>query len=186
MFSIGISSVLAVSGSAVNALEAGLLTAAVLVLSVIPAVIIKKYCPAVLQKPLSIIALAAVIAALEWGLGSLYPSIGSALGIYLPLAAANFLVLGMSGLYSPGGTEPDTVKNAAIAGIAAVIVSALTGFAREFLGSGGIAFLNAGAANIIPPSAVFLAPAGGFIITGLFLALLQHFGAGDKSGQDRG
>jgi electron transport complex protein RnfE len=170
IFAMGICPALAVSNIAATGLGIGVEIAAVLFFSVTLAVIIKKYCPVFLRKPLAIISIALIITAFEWGSKKLLPDMSYSFGIYLPLIAANFLIMSMSGLYSSPGIEPASIKKAFLTGIAVIIVLGLTGIIREFLGK-----------EIPSPAGVFLMPAGGFLVTGLLLALFQSF---NKSGSD--
>jgi electron transport complex protein RnfE len=108
------------------------------------------------------------------------PALAAGLGIYLPLLAANCLLLASAG----GGAMGETIAEAAGRGAAFAAALALLALVREALGLGTITLFPIGSFRGVwrlpgfAPAAVLAAAPGALLLLGYLGALLRRLGRG--------
>ncbi len=181
-FTLGLAPVLAVSALAVNSIAIGISIALTLVISASFNKIIGNRLPKIILNILSVIIISAAVTSLQIAAGYFTPDLSSSLGIYLPIIAVNCLIYDMSGIYP----ENEAPRSVILVFFSLAVASVLIGLIREVAGKGTITMMISGAGFVydlaksgskglaLAPAMVFVLPAGGFIIIGLALALIQY------------
>ena len=162
---------LAVSVSVAAAAALGLLTTLVMLTVGAAAAALRHRIPAVVRLPVLLIMIAATVAALELLLAAYAAPLSRQLGIFLPLIITNCAVLARLEVFASRQPPLAAAIDGAASGLGMTAALVLLALLRELLGSGdvaGVTFLPASATV-----ALALLPAGGFILFGLLLALLN-------------
>lgn len=188
-FILGLAPVLAVSAVAVTGLGMGIVLDLSLILSAVLVSLAGKHLPEVLRGPVSVIIIAGVVTIVQAAIFYLSSDMSSSFGIYLPLIAVNCYIYYAALIYSEGEAlkSPGSSMTVLKAGLFIFLASISAGLVREIAGRGTLTLtLPAGGAGTldlmkllpqgvsISPAAVFIMPAGGFLLAGLALAFFQH------------
>jgi len=155
---------LAVTTSVRSALALGAVTAVALVGSDLLARPARCLLPARALFAVRLVAAAALVTLMEIGLARRAPELRASLGIYLPLAAVNCLVL-------TRGAASSVVEGVGL-GAGLTLALGLVAIAREFVGSGAVwgRVILGGGYN---PALIALAAPGAFLVLGLAAGLYR-------------
>lgn len=189
---LGLTTALAVTGSVTTAVGMGILVFVLVVLAGVLGGLLRSITPSEMAIPVGLV-LSAFLAKLGELVALAYmPSIASEVGIFVPLMAANSLLLLASGALNEKTSFGENMKNALLAGCAYVVALLAVAVLRELAVTGGIALLNpmSGAEifsfSILSPEytlSLFAGPTGALLMTALVGGLFQAIG---KSGSDKG
>ena len=188
---LGTCPTLAVTTSAFNGLGMGLAATLVLVCSNALVSLLRKVIPDKVRIPCFVLIIATFVTLVEMLLKRFVPALYSALGIYLPLIVVNCIILARAEAFASTNTVGDSILDGLGMGLGFTLSLMTMGFIREFLGSGTIFVGSLGeiefgaALGAMPDYAmsVFVMPAGGFLVFGLIMALINW--AMDKYEQKR-
>ena len=166
VITLGLCPALAVATSVVNALWMSLAVTFVLVISNILVSLVKNYIPEHIRLPVFVTIIAALVTIVELTFNSL-ESYNKALGIYLPLIAVNFIILGRAEEFASKNDVVSSALDGLIFGAGFSITLIVLASIREIMGANtffGYPLLD----NVQPVSVMILAP-GAFFILGLML-----------------
>jgi len=166
VITLGLCPALAVATSVVNALWMSLAVTFVLVISNILVSLVKNYIPEHIRLPVFVTIIAALVTIVELTFNSL-ESYNKALGIYLPLIAVNFIILGRAEEFASKNDVISSALDGLIFGAGFSITLIVLASIREIMGANtffGYPLLD----NVQPVSVMILAP-GAFFILGLML-----------------
>lgn len=188
---LGTCPTLAVTTSAFNGLGMGLAATLVLVCSNALVSLLRKVIPDKVRIPCFVLIIATFVTLVEMLLKRFVPALYSALGIYLPLIVVNCTILARAEAFASTNTVGDSILDGLGMGLGFTLSLMTMGFIREFLGSGTIFAGSLGEIEFgatlgaMPDYAmsVFVMPAGGFLVFGLMMALINW--AMDKYEQKR-
>lgn len=185
---LGLTTALAVTSSMTSALGMGILTFALVLLAAVLGGLVKMAAPKEALLPVNIVLVAFLAKMGELLVLAYAPSLGSSVGIFLPLLAVNSLILFATGAFQPETSFGKGLGDAVKAGAAYVIALLAVSFVREVLGTGGIALSNplSGAEiasfSLLPSEytlSLFTQPAGALFALAMVAALFAALGKKD-------
>lgn len=186
---LGTCPTLAVTTSAFNGLGMGLAATLVLVCSNALVSLLRKVIPDKVRIPCFVLIIATFVTLVEMLLRRFVPALYSALGIYLPLIVVNCIILARAEAFASTNTVGDSILDGLGMGLGFTLSLMTMGFIRELVGSGTVFVGSLGETEFglvlgnLPDYAlsVFVMPAGGFLVFGLLMALINWLT--DKSEQ---
>lgn len=167
---VGLCSVLAVSGTLSGALGMSAAVIFVLVMSNLVVSLLRNFIPSEVRIPAYIVVIATFVTIIEMILNAFLPAIYDALGIFLPLIVVNCIILARAESFAsknnPGLSILDGVAN----GLGYAFVICVLAVVRELFGTGALLGIR-----IIPEefsiNILTQAPAS-FILLGIFVATM--------------
>ena len=168
---LGTCPTLAVTTLAVNGLGMGVAATFVLICSNVVISLLRKFIPDKVRLPAFITVIATFVTILQMLMNAYLPSLAESLGVFLPLIVVNCIILGRAEMFaSKNGAILSAIDGLGM-GLGFTITLVLMGSIRELLGAGTLF-----GAQILPtsvdPMALFITPAGGFLVFGLLMALV--------------
>ena len=182
---LGVCPALGVTTSFEAALGMGILFTLVLLCSNVLISLLRKIIPEEIKTPCYIIVIATFVTIVKMLAEAYLPSLYSSLGTFLSLIVVNCVVLGRAESFASKNGVGDAALDGLGNGLGFTLAICLIGLIREILGKGYIAFgevlemlphiklmilVHDGVDLSMP---LFSSPAGGFIVLGLILAVLQ-------------
>ena len=158
---LGLCPTLAVTTSVENALGMGLAATFVLVCSNGLVSALRKVIPAAVHIPCYIVIIATFVTAVDLLMQAYLPALSASLGIFIPLIVVNCIILGRAEAFASKNGVLDSLADGLGSGFGFTLALALIGAVREFAGHAVV---------------VAILPAGGFIVLGLLLALINRLG----------
>ena len=175
---LGLCPTLAVTTSLENALGMGLAATFVLVCSNALVSALRKVIPGAVHIPCYIVIIATFVTAINLLMQAYLPDLSASLGIFIPLIVVNCIILGRAEAFACKNGVVDSIADGLGSGIGFTLALALVASVREIAGAGTLTVWGDIAVKGINPGPVTLAilPAGGFIVLGLLLALINRIG----------
>ena len=175
---LGMCPTLAVSTTAMNGVGMGISSTAVLILSNYVISLLRKVIPDEVRLPAYIVIVASLVTVTELLIEAYLPALYSALGIYIPLIVVNCIILGRAEAFACKNGVIDSLADGLGSGIGFALALSLIAAVREVCGAGTLTIWGDLAIKGLNPGPVTLAilPAGGFIVLGLVLALINRLG----------
>lgn len=187
---LGLCPALAITTKLENALGMGIAFTFVLVMSNIVVSLIRKIVPNDLRIPTFIIIIASFVTIIEMLLNAFLPDISKNLGIFLSLIVVNCIVLGRAEAFASKNNIISSMIDGLGMGIGYTLVLCIISIIRELLGSGTITVWNDlslnlnklfGSKDVLSIfSSFFISSAGGYLILGIFFALIKTIKRGVK------
>lgn len=187
---LGLCPALAITTKLENALGMGIAFTFVLVMSNIVVSLIRKIVPNDLRIPTFIIIIASFVTIIEMLLNAFLPDISKNLGIFLSLIVVNCIVLGRAEAFASKNNTVSSMIDGLGMGIGYTLVLCIISIIRELLGSGTITIWNDlslnlnklfGSKDVLSIfSSFFISSAGGYLILGIFFALIKTIKRGVK------
>lgn len=139
---LGMCSALAISTSLNNAIGMGLCVTIVLLFSNVIISAIRKITPDEIRIPVYIVVIATLVTIVEMLVHAFMPELYSSLGVFLSLIVVNCIILGRAEAFaSKNGIVASAVDGIGM-GLGYTFALLLISVTREFLTTGGIAFVN--------------------------------------------
>lgn len=182
MLFLGMCPALATTNSFMSALGMGIAVLATLILTNVVISLIRKIVPNEIRIPVLIVIIATTVTIIEMLMKAYMFDLSQTLGVYLSLIVVNCIILGRAEAFALKNSVLDSLLDALGTGIGFMLGLIALAFAREFLGTGGIAFtsLTTGQVlwkfQIIPDGytiSLFQESSGAFIMFGLIVALIN-------------
>lgn len=171
---LGTCPTLAVTTLAINGLGMGLSTAAVLIASNFVISLLRKFIPDKIRIPAYIVIIATFVTVVDMLLNAFTPELHSALGIFIPLIVVNCIILGRAEAFASKNPIVASIADGLGMGLGFTLSLTIMGAIREILAAGtifGVSIMGAG----YEPFQIFGSPAGGFLVYGLMMALVNMF-----------
>ncbi len=162
---------LAVSVSVSAALTLGVLTTLVMMSTGTVVALLRHQVPDAVRLPVLLLLTASAVVLLDLAMAAEVANMHRQLGIFLPLIITNCAVLARLELFARKQQPLAAAIDGAASGIGMTAVLVLLAFLREFFATGAVATFQ-----LFPASSGFVAaglPAGGFILFGLLLAVIN-------------
>lgn len=172
---LGTCPTLAITTAAVNGLGMGAAATFVLVCSNIVISLLRKLIPDKVRLPAYIVVIAGFTTIVQMLVGAFLPAIDEALGIYLPLIVVNCIILGRAEAFAGKNSVGLSALDGLGMGVGFTAALLLMGGIRELLGAGTLFGWPEG--GLLPPIAIFVAPAGGFFVFGMLIWLVNKLSA---------
>jgi electron transport complex protein RnfE len=174
---LGICPALAVTTSVSSGLGMGIVTTLVLISSGLVASVTRRVVPGRVKIMFYLAVIAAFATLADSVMTGHAPQLRQDLGIFVPLIAANCLVLGRVQSFAGKSGLAVPLLSALGLGLGFTLALASVSLVREMLGTGGVWGINIVGGNYDPMRAAVLAP-GAFIVLGLVAGLLRLVKAG--------
>ena len=175
---LGMCPTLAVTTSLENALGMGLAAAFVLVCSNALVSALRKVIPDAVHIPCYIVIIATFVTAIDLLMQAYLPDLSASLGIFIPLIVVNCIILGRAEAFACKNGVLASIADGLGSGLGFTLSLALIASVREIVGAGTLTVWgNLAFKNLNPgPVTMAILPAGGFIVLGLLLALINRLG----------
>lgn len=174
---LGTCPTLAVTTLAVNGIGMGLAATFVLVCSNIVISLLKNVIPDKVRIPCYIVIIAGFVTILSSLLEAFFPSIYSALGLFLQLIVVNCIILGRAEMFASKNGVVASALDGLGMGLGFTLALLMIGSIREILGAGtwfGIPLT----VNLFSPISIFILAPGGFFVYGCVIALVNKLTKG--------
>ncbi|NLT58583.1 MAG: electron transport complex subunit E [Clostridiales bacterium] len=170
---LGMCPTLATSTGLKNAIGMGLSATAVLVCSNLAIALVRKIVPDQVRIAAFIVIIAGFVTAVDLLLQAFLIELSRSLGLFIPLIVVNCIILARAEAYaSKNAVLPSAVDGLGM-GLGFTLALVLLAVVREPLGSGmlfGVRLFG----DAFKPAAFMTSSAGGFLVLGCIMALVQH------------
>ncbi len=170
---LGTCPTLAMTSQAVNGLGMGLATTFVLLGSCVVISLLKNIIPSQVRLPCYIVIIAGFVTLVSFLLQVYVPGLYKTFGVFLSLITVNCIILGRAEAFASKNSVGKSVADALGMGIGFTLALVLMGSIREILGSGtwfGIDLTF----GVLEPILLFATPAGGFMVFGFLVAVVNR------------
>lgn len=174
---VGLCSVLAVTNTVVNAFSMSLAVTAVIICSNVVVSLLRKVIPKKIRIPAFIVVIATFVTIVEMLMQAYAQPVYQSLGIFIPLIVVNCAILARAEAFAYKNPVIPSAIDGLATGLGYTLAVVLLAFIRETVGAGT---LFAGTDFVIhvfgkgyQPAAVFVGPAGAFIVLGILVAVFQ-------------
>ena len=176
---LGTCPTLAVTTSAINGAGMGLAATFVLLCSNIVISLLRNFIPSKVRIPAFITVICTFVTIIQLVMQAYLPSLYERLGIFIPLIVVNCIILGRAEAFaSKNGVVASAVDGLGM-GVGFTLALTLIGCVREVLGNGTI-FGTAVMGTAFEPMLIAVLPAGGFMVYGLLLGIINAIGSKKK------
>jgi len=176
---VGLCSVLAVTNTMVNSFSMGMAVTAVLVGANLVISLFKNFIPSKIRIPAFIVVIATFVTMIEMFLKAFLPPIYESLGIFIPLIVVNCIILARAEAFAYKNKVIPSIADGLGNGLGYTFAVLILGTLREIFGNGTILAGTSMEMQVFgpnfQPAAVFVAPAGAFILLGLIVAVFNVF-----------
>ena len=169
---LGMCPTLAITTAVFNGIGMGLATTAVLVCSNLFISLLRKVIPDQIRIPAFIVVIATFVTIVQLIIKAFLPALDAALGMFIPLIVVNCIIFGRAEAFAFKNKPLAAVADGLGMGLGFTCAITLICAVRELFGVGtllGIQVMPAG----YPPMDLLVKPAGGFIVLGLMMALMN-------------
>ena len=182
---LGLCPTLATTKSFMSAFGMGIAVIATIILTNVAISAIRRWVPNEIRIPVLIVIIASIVTIIEMLMQAYMYDLSQTLGVYLSLIVVNCVILGRAEAFAMKNNVFDSFLDALGTGIGFLAGLLALALAREFLGTGGLAFssLLTGKTlwsfQLIPNNYVislFVDAPGAFIMFGLLAALINFVG----------
>ena len=170
---LGTCPTLAMTTQAVNGLGMGIATTFVLLGSCVVISLLKKLIPDQVRLPAYIVIIAGFVTLVRFLLQVYVPELYSTLGVFLSLITVNCIILGRAEAFASKNSVGRSAADALGMGLGFTLALVLMGSIREILGSGSWFGIDL-TFGVLQPIKLFVMPAGGFMVFGLLVAVVNR------------
>ena len=172
---LGTCPTLAVTTSAINGLGMGAAATFVLLCSNIVISLLRNFIPSKVRIPAFITVICTFVTIIQLVMQAFLPSLYESLGIFIPLIVVNCIILGRAEAFASKNPVVDSAVDGLGMGIGFTLALTLMGCVRELLGNGSL-FGTAVLGTSFEPMLIAVLPAGGFLVYGLLLGIINAIG----------
>jgi len=172
---LGCCPTLAVTTSAINGAGMGLAATFVLLCSNIVISLLRNFIPSKVRIPAFITVICTFVTIIQLVMQAYLPSLYESLGIFIPLIVVNCIILGRAEAFASKNPVVDSAVDGLGMGIGFTLALTLMGCVRELLGNGSL-FGTAVLGTSFEPMLIAVLPAGGFLVYGLLLGIINAIG----------
>lgn len=175
---VGLCSVLAVTNTVVNAFSMSMAVTAVVICSNVVVSLLRKVIPKKIRIPAFIVVIATFVTIVEMLMNAFAQPIYQSLGIFIPLIVVNCAILARAEAFAYKNKVLPSAIDGLATGLGYTVAVVLLAFVRETIGAGtlfeGTDFVINVFGSNYQPAAVFVGPAGAFIVLGILVAVFQE------------
>ena len=172
---------LAVTTSAINGLGMGAAATFVLLGSNMAISALRKVIPDKVRIPAFIVIICTFVTIIQLLMQAFLPSLYESLGIFIPLIVVNCIILARAEAFASKNPVLDSAVDGLGMGAGFTLALTLIGSIRELVGNGSIFGISLLGASYQPMLLIIL-PAGGFLVFGLLLGIINAIGNKRKKG----
>ena len=169
---LGMCPTLAITTAASNGIGMGLAVTFVLVFSNLVISLLRKAIPDQIRIPAFIVVIATFVTIVQLIIKAFLPALDASLGVFIPLIVVNCIIFGRAEAFAFKNKPLPSIVDGLGMGLGFTIAITLISSVRELFGAGtlfGVQVMPAG----YMPMALLIKPAGGFIVLGLLMALMN-------------
>ena len=175
---IGMCPTLATSTSVENGIGMGLAATAVLICSNIVISALRKIIPNKVRIAAYITVIAGFVTMIDLLLQAYIPSLSASLGLFIPLIVVNCIILGRAEAYASKNPVLPSAIDGLVMGLGFTFALLILSTVREIIGAGTLTLPVLGTvldltAGGYEPISMFILPAGGFLVLGCVIAVMQ-------------
>ncbi len=169
---LGMCPTLAITTAASNGIGMGLATTFVLVFSNLVISLLRKAIPEQIRIPAFIVVIATFVTIVQLIIKAFLPALDAALGVFIPLIVVNCIIFGRAEAFAFKNKPVPAIADGLGMGIGFTIAITLISSIRELLGAGTLFGVQVMPSGYMPMD-LLVKPAGGFIVLGLMMALMN-------------
>ena len=169
---LGMCPTLAITTAVSNGIGMGLAVTFVLVFSNLVISLLRKAIPDQIRIPAFIVVIATFVTIVQLVVKAFLPALDAALGVFIPLIVVNCIIFGRAEAFAFKNKPVPAMVDGLGMGIGFTLAITLISAVRELFGVGTLL-----GAQVMPqgymPMDILVRPAGGFIVLGLLLAVMN-------------
>ena len=169
---LGMCPTLAITTAVSNGIGMGLATTAVLVCSNLFISLLRKVIPDEIRIPAFIVVIATFVTIVQLVIKAFLPALDAALGMFIPLIVVNCIIFGRAEAFACKNKPVAAIADGLGMGLGFTCAITLICAVRELLGAGTLLGMQVMPAGYMPMD-LLVKPAGGFIVLGLMMALMN-------------
>lgn len=169
---LGMCPTLAITTAVSNGIGMGLATTFVLVFSNLVISLLRKAIPDQIRIPAFIVVIATFVTIVQLLIKAFLPALDAALGVFIPLIVVNCIIFGRAEAFAFKDKPVPAIFDGLGMGLGFTIAITLISAVRELFGAGTLLGVQVMPAGYLPMD-LLVKPAGGFIVLGLMMALMN-------------
>ena len=169
---LGTCPTLAITTAVSNGIGMGLATTFVLVFSNLVISLLRKAIPDEIRIPAFIVVIATFVTIVQLIIKAFLPALDAALGIFIPLIVVNCIIFGRAEAFAFKNKPIPSIVDGLGMGLGFTCAITMICAVRELFGAGTLLGIQVMPAAYLPMD-LLVKPAGGFIVFGLMMALMN-------------
>jgi len=169
---LGMCPTLAITTAVSNGIGMGLATTVVLVCSNLFISLLRKAIPDEIRIPAFIVVIATFVTIVQLVIKAFLPALDAALGMFIPLIVVNCIIFGRAEAFACKNKPLPAIADGLGMGLGFTCAITLICAVRELFGAGTLLGVQVMPAGYMPMD-LLVKPAGGFIVLGLMMALMN-------------
>ncbi|MBQ7826367.1 MAG: electron transport complex subunit E [Clostridia bacterium] len=169
---LGMCPTLAITTAVSNGIGMGLATTVVLVCSNLFISLLRKVIPDEIRIPAFIVVIATFVTIVQLVIKAFLPALDAALGMFIPLIVVNCIIFGRAEAFACKNKPVAAIADGLGMGLGFTCAITMICAVRELLGAGTLLGVQVMPAGYMPMD-LLVKPAGGFIVLGLMMALMN-------------
>ena len=169
---LGMCPTLAITTAVSNGIGMGLAVTFVLIFSNLVISLLRKAIPDQIRIPAFIVVIATFVTIVQLVVKAFVPALDAALGVFIPLIVVNCIIFGRAEAFAFKNKPIPAMVDGLGMGLGFTIAITLICAVRELFGAGTLLGVQVMPAGYMPMD-LLVKPAGGFIVLGLMLALMN-------------
>ena len=169
---LGMCPTLAITTAVSNGIGMGLATTVVLVCSNLFISLLRKVIPDEIRIPAFIVVIATFVTIVQLVIKAFLPALDAALGMFIPLIVVNCIIFGRAEAFACKNKPLASIADGLGMGLGFTCAITLICAVRELFGAGTLLGMQVMPAGYMPMD-LLVKPAGGFIVLGLMMALMN-------------
>ena len=169
---LGMCPTLAITTAVSNGIGMGLATTVVLVCSNLFISLLRKVIPDEIRIPAFIVVIATFVTIVQLVIKAFLPALDAALGMFIPLIVVNCIIFGRAEAFACKNKPLAAIADGLGMGLGFTCAITLICAVRELFGAGTLLGMQVMPAGYMPMD-LLVKPAGGFIVLGLMMALMN-------------
>ncbi len=169
---LGMCPTLAITTAVSNGIGMGLAVTFVLVFSNLVISLLRKAIPDQIRIPAFIVVIATFVTIVQLVVKAFLPALDAALGVFIPLIVVNCIIFGRAEAFAFKNKPVPAMVDGLGMGVGFTLAITLISAVRELFGVGTLLGVRVMPEGYLPMD-ILIRPAGGFIVLGLLLALMN-------------
>jgi len=170
---LGMCPTLAVTTTVANGIGMGLSATFVLICSNFFISVLRKFIPNKIRIASYIVIIAGFVSTVEMIINAWLPELSKSLGLFIPLIVVNCIILARAEAFASKNSPLPSAVDGLASGLGFTLALTVISAIRELLGNGTILGANIMGENF-SPALIIILPAGGFLVLGFLIALVQY------------
>ena len=170
---LGMCPTLAVTTSVSNGIGMGLSATFVLIFSNFFVSLLRKFIPSKIRIASYIVIIEGFVTIVEMVMKAYMESLSESLGLFIPLIVVNCIILARAESFASKNEPIASALDGLASGLGFTLALTIISAIRELIGNGTILGYNI-MGEAFSPALIIILPAGGFLVLGFLIALVQY------------